>query len=160
MYFFFQFFCTLHYLHHRHMYELYREWVMQHISQTILKENQEVVNLILQKTSSNYCTFTNFAFCTLGLYCILLILYLGVNDPPYIIYLFTGIYAQSCGHPSLTGLIYLFTGMYVQSCGHPCLIGLIYLFTGIFVESFGHPSLTGLIYLFTGIYVQSCGHPA
>ena len=83
MYFFFQFFCTtLHYLHHRHMYELYREWVMQHISQTILKENQEVVNLILPKTSSNYCTFRNFAFCTLGLHCILLILYLGVNDPP------------------------------------------------------------------------------
>ena len=29
---------------------------------------------------------------------------------------------QSCGHPSLTGLIYLYTGIFVQSCGLPCLI--------------------------------------
>ena len=32
---------------------------MQHISQTILKENKEVVNLILPKTSHNYCTLRN-----------------------------------------------------------------------------------------------------
>ena len=34
---------------------------MQHISQTIEKENKEVVNLILPKTSDNYCTFRNLA---------------------------------------------------------------------------------------------------
>ena len=32
---------------------------MQRISQTILKENKEVANLILPKTSNNYCTFKN-----------------------------------------------------------------------------------------------------
>ena len=32
---------------------------MQHISQTILKENKEVVNLILPKTSNNYYTLRN-----------------------------------------------------------------------------------------------------
>ena len=32
---------------------------MQHISQTILKENKEVVNLVLPKTSNNYCTLRN-----------------------------------------------------------------------------------------------------
>ena len=45
--------------HYRHIYELYWEWLMQHISQTILKENKEVVNLILPKTSNNFCTFRN-----------------------------------------------------------------------------------------------------
>ena len=46
-------------LKYRHIHEFYREWVMQHISQTILKENNKVVNLILSKTSNNYCTFRN-----------------------------------------------------------------------------------------------------
>ena len=32
---------------------------MQHMSQTILKENKEVVNLILPKTSNSYCTLRN-----------------------------------------------------------------------------------------------------
>ena len=32
---------------------------MQHISQTTLKENKEVVDLVLPKTSNNYCTFRN-----------------------------------------------------------------------------------------------------
>ena len=32
---------------------------MQHISQTILKENKEVVNQIVPKTFNNYCTFRN-----------------------------------------------------------------------------------------------------
>ena len=32
---------------------------MQHISQTILQENNEVVNLILPKPSNNFCTFKN-----------------------------------------------------------------------------------------------------
>ena len=71
-----------------------------------------------------------------------------------------GIYVQSCGHPSLTGLICLCTLIYVQSCGHPSLTGLICLCTGIYVQSCGHPSLTGLICLCTGIYVQSCGLPS
>ena len=77
-----------------------------------------------------------------------------------LICLCTGIYVQSCGHPSLTGLICLCTGIYVQSCGHPSLTGLICLCTGIYVQSCGHPSLTGLICLCTGMYVQSCGHPS
>ena len=41
------------------IYMSFTEWVMQHISQTILKENKEVVNLILPKTSNNYCTLRN-----------------------------------------------------------------------------------------------------
>ena len=32
---------------------------MQHISQTILKENEEVVNQIVPKTFNNYSTFRN-----------------------------------------------------------------------------------------------------
>ena len=32
---------------------------MQHFSQTTLKENKEVVDLVLPKTSNNYCTFRN-----------------------------------------------------------------------------------------------------
>ena len=57
------FFTKLQYLHHSqynsqfttqaYIYELYWEWVMQHTSQTILKDNKEVVNLILPKTSKN-----------------------------------------------------------------------------------------------------------
>ena len=35
----------------------------------------------------------------------------------------TGIFVQSCGHPSLTGLIPLCTEIYVQSCGHSSLTG-------------------------------------
>ena len=77
-----------------------------------------------------------------------------------LICLCTGIYVQSCGRPSLTGLICLCTGIYVQSCGRPSLTGLICLCTGIYVQSCGRPSLTGLICLCTGIYVQSCGHPS
>ena len=46
-------------LRYGHIYELYWEWVMQHGSQTILKENKVVVNLILPKTSNNYCTLRN-----------------------------------------------------------------------------------------------------
>ena len=36
---------------------------MQHISQTILKENKELVNLILPKTLNNYCNFRNLVKC-------------------------------------------------------------------------------------------------
>ena len=89
-------------------------------------------------------------------------LYLGLvnNSNCDIMCSFMGIYVQSCGHPSLTGLICLCTEIYVQSCGHPSLTGLICLCTGIYVQSCGHPSLTGLICLCTGMYVQSCGHPS
>jgi len=41
------------------IYMNFTEWVMKHISKTILKENKEVVNLILPKTSNNYCTLRN-----------------------------------------------------------------------------------------------------
>ena len=41
--------------------------------------------------------------------------------------IFTGIYAQRCGHPSLTGVIYLCMGICVQSCGLPCLTGVMCL---------------------------------
>ena len=71
---------------------------------------------------------------------------------------FMGIYVQSCGRPSLTGLICLCTGIYVQSCGHPSLTGLICLCTGMYVQSCGHPSLTGVICLYMMIFVQSSGY--
>ena len=89
-------------------------------------------------------------------------LYLGLvnNSNCDIMCSFMGIYVQSCGRPSLTGLICLCTGIYVQSCGHLSLTGLICLCTGMYVQSCGHPSLTGLICLCTGMYVQSCGHPS
>jgi len=41
------------------IYMNFTEWVMQHISKTILKENNEVVNLILPKPSNNCCTLRN-----------------------------------------------------------------------------------------------------
>ena len=46
-------------LQYRHKYELCWEQVMQHISQTIFKENKDIVNLIVPKTSNNFCTFRN-----------------------------------------------------------------------------------------------------
>ena len=89
-------------------------------------------------------------------------LYLGLenNSACDIMCVFMGIYVQSCGHPSLTGLICLCTLIYVQSCGHPSLTGLICLCTGIYVQSCGLPSLTGLIRLYIMIFVQSSGCPS
>ena len=89
-------------------------------------------------------------------------LYLGLenNSACDIMCVFMGIYVQSCGHPSLTGLICLCTLIYVQSCGHPSLTGLICLCTGIYVQSCGLPSLTGLICLYIMIFVQSSGYPS
>ena len=87
-------------------------------------------------------------------------LYLGLvnNSNCDIMCSFMGIYVQSCGRPSLTGLICLCTGIYVQSCGHPSLTGLICLCTGMYVQSCGHPSLTGVICLYMLIFVQSSGY--
>ena len=59
-----------------------------------------------------------------------------------VINLCTGIYVQSCGHPSLTGLIYLCTRICVQSCGRPSLACYVFV--------------RGYLFTYLFIYVQSC----
>ena len=85
-----------------------------------------------------YLLLLAFLTCTIFLY-----LGLENNSACDIMCVFMGIYVQSCGHPSLTGLICLCTGIYVQSCGLPSLTGLICLYIMIFVQSSGCPSLNG-----------------
>ena len=83
-----------------------------------------------------YLLLVAFFTCTIFLY-----LGLENNSACDIMCSFMGIYVQSCGHPSLTGLICSCTGIYVQICGLPSLTGLICLYIMIFVQSSGYPSL-------------------
>ena len=75
-----------------------------------------------------------------GVFCQFFFGYIGIPLPPpplvdpvsCLIYSFTGICVQNCGHPFLTGSVYLCTEIRIR-CGLPFLIGVTCLFMMIFV---------------------------